>query len=83
MHAIYLLIIFGVTVLMTFSISMNMVTIQGTLAMCRVQTSYIRVTTTTNACSDDTDGTIGACNGSPAPYVPSLPSSAIKLPCFD
>ena len=41
MHVIYLLI-FAVTVLMTFSISMNMVTIPGTPAMCGASTSYTR-----------------------------------------
>ena len=83
MHVIYLLIIFAVTVLMIFSISMNMVTIPGTQAMCQVPTSYARVTTTTSAHCDDTDRTTGTCNGSPIHYVPSLPSSAIQIPAFD
>ena len=51
--------------------------------MCRAQTSYIRAITTTSACSDDTAGTTGTCNGSPMPYMPSLPSSVIKSPSFD
>ena len=55
MHAIYLLFIFDVTVLMTFNISINMVTIPGTQVMCRATTSYTRVVITTSAFSDDTD----------------------------
>ena len=35
---------------------------------------------TTSVCSDVTDGTTGTSNGSPTPYVPSLPSSAVKIP---
>ena len=57
MHAIYLLIIFAVTVLTTFSISMNMATISGTPAMYRAPTSYTRGVTTTSAHSDETDRT--------------------------
>ena len=57
---------------------MNMATMLGTLAMCWDPTSYTREPTTTSACSDDTDGTTGTCNGSPTLYVPHLPSSAIK-----
>ena len=73
MHAICLLLIYAVTVLTTFSISITVVTIPGTQTMCRPSTSYTRETTTTSACSDDTDGTTGTCNSSPTPYVPSLP----------
>ena len=83
MYAIYLLINFAVTVLTTFSISMSMVSIPGTTAMCRAPTPSTRVTATTTACSDDTDGTRGTCNGSSTPYVPSLSSSAIRIPTFD
>ena len=68
MHAIDLLISFAVNVLTTFSISMNMASI------------LTRAVTTTSAHLDDTNGTIGTCNGSPTPYVPSLPSSAIEIP---
>ena len=82
MHAMFLLIVF-VAVLITFSISMNVVTIPGTPAVWRAPTSYTRALTTTSACSDDTDGTTGTCNGSPKPYAHSLPSSAIKIPSFD
>ena len=39
-------------------------------------------TATTSACSHDTDGTTGTCNGSPTSYMPSSPSSAIKIPSF-
>ena len=80
MHALYLLIIFAVTVLTTFSISINMATMPGTPTMCRAPTSYTRVTTTTSAHSDDRDETTDTCNGSP---TPSLPSSGIKIPSFD
>ena len=83
MHVIYLLIIFAVTVLRTFSVSMNMVTIPGTPVMCRAPTSYSRATTTASACSDHTDRTTGTCNGSPKPYMPSFPSSTIKIHSFD
>ena len=76
MHATYLLLISAVTVLMTFSISMNMVNIPGTPVMCRAPTSYTRAATTTSACPDDTDKTTDTGNGSPTPYMPSLPSSA-------
>ena len=72
----------AVTVLTTFSIPMNMVIIPGTPAMCRSPTSYTRAMTTTSACFDDTDGNTGTCNGSPTPYMPILPSSAIKIPSF-
>ena len=82
MHAIYLLIIFTVTVLTTFSISINMATIPGTPAMCRVPTSYTWAMTTTSAHSDDTDGTTGSYIGSPTPYIPILPLSAIRIPSF-
>ena len=83
MHIIHLLIIFTVPVLMTFSISMNMAIIPGTPAVDRAQNFYTRAMTTTSACSDDTDETTGTCNGSPTPYVPILPSSAIKIPSID
>ena len=83
MYNIYLLITFAVSVLMNFNISMNIVTISGIPAMCRATTSYTRAMATTSACSDDTDGATGACNGSSTPYLPSLPSSAIQIPSFD
>ena len=83
MHVIYLLIIFAVTVLANFSISMNMATIPGTPAMCRPQTSYTRTMTTASACCGDTDGTTGTCNCSPMPYMPCLLSSTIKIPSLD
>ena len=55
MQAIYLLIIFAVTVLTSFSISMNMAMVQGTSAVCRAPTSYTMAMTTPSACSDDTE----------------------------
>ena len=83
MYDIYLMLVSAVTVLMTCSISINLVTIQDTPGVCRALTSYPRATTTVSACFDDTDGTTGTCNGSQTPYVSSLPSSAIKIPSFD
>ena len=83
MHAIYLLTMFDVTVLMPFTISMNMITIPCTPPMCRATTSYTRAMTTTSACGHDTGGTTGTHNGSSTPYKPILPSSAIKTPSFD
>ena len=47
---------FAVTELMTFGISMNMVTIPDTPAVCRAPTSYTRAMITTSGCSDNTDG---------------------------
>ena len=82
MHTTYLLIIFAVTVLMTFSISMNMVIIPDTPAMCRALISYTRTMTTTFACSDNTEGITGTCNGCPTPYMPCFSSSVIKIPSF-
>ena len=69
--------------LVTFGISINIVTIPDSPAMVGTPTSYTRVMTTTSAHSDNTDGTTGTCNGSPSPYVPRLPSSAIKISSFD
>ena len=83
MHVVYLLIIYIVTVLMTFSISINLATIPGKPAVCRAPISYTRGMTTTSAHSDDTDETIGTCNGSATPYMPSLPSSVIRISSFD
>ena len=57
--------------------------ILGTPAVCRAQMSYARTMTTTGACSANTDGTTGTCNGSPIHYMLCLPTSAIKIPSFD
>ena len=83
MHAIHLLLISAVTMLMAFSILINMSTISSTLAMCRALTTYTRALTTPHAYSYDTDGPTGTLNGSPKLYAPTLPSSAIKIPSFD
>ena len=82
MHTTYLLIIFAATVLITFSISMNMLTIPDTQAIYRALISYTRAKTTIIACSDNTEGITGTCNGCPTPYMPSFPSSLIKTPSF-
>ena len=70
MHAIYLLLISAVNMLTTLSISINMVTIPGKPAVYRTPTSYTGAMATIDPCSDDTNGTMGTCNGSPTPYVP-------------
>ena len=70
MHAMYLLLISAVNVFMIFSFWINMATIPDTPAVCKAPTSY-------------TNGTTGTCNGSPLPYMSSLPSSAIKIHSFD
>ena len=62
---------------------MNMVTIPAHQLCAEAPTSYTRATTTTSAYSDDTDGTAGTCNGSPTPFMSSLPLSAIKITSFD
>ena len=60
-----------------------MVTFPGTPAMCRAPTSYTKAMTSISAWCDNMDGTTCTCNGSPTPYVPSLPSSANRTPSLD